>query len=203
MPALYQPVVKPFSAGALLLMLAAGACGAAAPDDAAVRQSPPSAGATVECRITRIADGDSVTCGSAGRIRLLLIDAPELSQGAPGRDAQRVLSALIPVGTRVQIQTDVRQRDSYQRILAYLFLEDGRMVNEEMARSGYATALVYPPNVRHVERIRRAVKEAQSAKRGLWATSFFDCSPRDFRAGRCGGPPPRNSRRRGDYSGKS
>lgn len=103
----------------------------------------------------------------------------------------------MPVGTRVRIETDVRQRDSYQRILGYVYLEDGRMVNEEMARTGYATALVYPPNVRHVERIRAAVKEAQTAKRGLWATSFFDCSPRDYRAGRCGGGVPRNSRRRG------
>ncbi len=181
----------------LVLALSAGACGAAAPDDAPWQGETKFAGATVECRISRIADGDSVACGSAGRVRLLLIDAPELSQGVPGKDAQRALANLMPVGTRVRIETDVRQRDSYQRILGYVYLEDGRMVNEEMARTGYATALVYPPNVRHVERIRAAVKEAQTAKRGLWATSFFDCSPRDYRAGRCGGGVPRNSRRRG------
>ena len=180
----------------LLLALSAGACGAAAPDDGARQRETQRDGAAVECRISRIADGDSVACGSAGRVRLLLIDAPELSQGVPGKDAQRALANLMPVGTRVRIETDVRQRDSYQRILGYVYLEDGRMVNEEMARTGYATALVYPPNVRHVERIRAAVKEAQTAKRGLWATSFFDCSPRDYRAGRCGGGVPRNSRRR-------
>ncbi len=134
-------------------------------------------------------------CGSAGRLRLLLIDAPELSQGTPGRDAREKLLELMPVGTAVTVETDVRPRDSYDRILGYVYLPDGRMVNEEMARSGYVTALVYPPNVKYVERIRRAVADARKAKLGLWGTSFFECSPRDYRAGRCGGPRPRDSRR--------
>lgn len=122
-------------------------------------------GPTLECRISRVADGDTVYCGTTGRIRLLMIDAPELSQGAPGRGAQSVLADLIPVGTLVTVETDVRPRDTYHRLLGYVYLENGRMVNEEMARSGYATALVYPPNVKYVERIRRAVKEAREAKR--------------------------------------
>lgn len=115
-----------------------------------------------------------------------MIDAPELAQGTPGRDARNTLLDLMPIGTHVTIETDVRARDTYQRVLGYVYLDDGRMVNEEMARSGYVTALVYPPNVRYVERIRAAVREARDAKRGLWATQFFECAPRDYRAGRCG-----------------
>lgn len=129
-----------------------------------------------------------------------MIDAPELSQGAPGRDARRELARLMPVGTSVTVETDVRARDTYDRILGYIFLPNGEMVNEEMARAGYVTALVYPPNVRYEERIRAAVKEAQRARRGLWATNFFDCSPRDYRAGRCGGPRPPDSRNRPRHS---
>lgn len=125
----------------------------------------------------------------------MLIDAPELSQGRPGREAKETLADLMPVGTPVTIETDVRLRDSFDRILGYIYLPDGRMANEEMARSGYVTALVYPPNVKYVERIRRAVAEARRAKRGLWATQFFECEPRDYRAGRCGGPRPRDTRR--------
>ena len=124
-------------------------------------------------------------CDSAGRIRLLLIDAPELAQGAAGSNAREALLRILPVGTSVTVETDVQPRDSYKRILGYVYLPDGKMANEEMARTGYATSLVYPPNVRYVERIRRAVEDARKAKRGLWATNFFDCSPRDYRAGRC------------------
>lgn len=116
-----------------------------------------------------------------------MIDAPELAQGSAGRQAQNALQRLAPAGTRVTIETDVRPRDDYNRILAYLYLPDGRMLNEEMARAGFATSLVYPPNVKYAERIRNAVSEAQQAKRGLWATDFFDCSPRDYRARKCGG----------------
>jgi len=135
--------------------------------------------------VSRIGDGDSFHCGGTGRVRLLMVDAPEIAQGPPGRAAQRALAALAPVGTSVSIETDVRARDSYDRLLGYVYLSDGRMVNEEIARSGYVTALVYPPNLRHESRIRRAVAEARTAKRGLWATEFFDCSPREYRAGRC------------------
>jgi micrococcal nuclease len=142
-------------------------------------------------------------CGSAGRIRLLLIDAPELAQGSAGSEARAALERILPLGTLVTVETDVRPRDTYKRLLGYVYLPNGRMANEEMARSGYATSLVYPPNVRYVERIRRAVADARKARRGLWATNFFDCTPRDYRAGRCasysagsdaGRPTPRSRR---------
>ncbi|MEX2154537.1 MAG: thermonuclease family protein [Gemmatimonadaceae bacterium] len=75
--------------------------------------------------------------------------------------------------------------DPAGRTLAYVYLGDGRMVNEEMARQGFVLALVYPPNVKHVERIRAAVEDARKAERGLWSTSAFECAPVDRRRGRC------------------
>jgi micrococcal nuclease len=115
----------------------------------------------------------------------LQIDAPELSDGKLGRESKQALSGLMPVGTQVIAETDVRVTDQFGRVLAFLFLPSGAMVNERMAQSGYATVLVYPPNVKYVEQIRSAVESAQKAKRGLWAKGGFDCSPRDYRAGRC------------------
>lgn len=175
-----------------------------APSDAGEARAAQAKPGTIECSITRISDGDSLNCGSAGRIRLLMIDAPELSQGSVGWQARNTLAQIAPVGTRVRIETDVRPRDAYDRMLGYVYLADGRMINEEMARSGYVTALVYPPNVKYVERIRLAVRDAQKAKRGLWATDFFDCSPRDYRAGKCGGAKPRDTHaRRRQSTGRS
>ena len=139
------------------------------------------------CVVARdgIRDGDTLRCTDGQRVRLLMIDAPELGQGASGEAAGEALRALAPPGTRVRLETDVRERDRFERILAYAWLPDGRMVNEEMARSGYAVALVYPPNVRHADRIRAAVRQAREARRGLWAEGGFDCEPREWRAGRC------------------
>lgn len=137
------------------------------------------------CTVTRISDGDSIVCSPLGKVRLLQIDAPELSDGSIGRSAREKLESVMPVGTHVTVETDVRVTDQFGRVLAFLFLPGGTMVNQEMAKSGYATALVYPPNVKYVERIRAAVSEARKAKRGLWAVGGFDCEPRDYRAGRC------------------
>jgi micrococcal nuclease len=181
---LHEPALKVVLRRTLSIVLLAIGCRPAGDADARTAQKKP---ASEECTISRIADGDSLVCGSAGRIRLLMIDAPELAQGSAGRQAQNALQRLAPPGTRVSIETDVRARDDYDRILAYLYLPDGRMLNEEMARAGFATSLVYPPNVKYAERIRDAVGEARQAKRGLWATDFIDCSPRDYRAGKCGG----------------
>jgi micrococcal nuclease len=140
---------------------------------------------TRTCTVTRIVDGDSLECDGGVRVRLLLIDAPELSQRPFGTAARRALVSLAPRGTVLRVEQDVRRLDRYGRTLAYLYLADGRMVNEELLRRGVAVVSVHPPNVRHVDRLRAAVDSARAARVGLWATSAFDCSPADHRAGRC------------------
>ena len=137
------------------------------------------------CTITRVSDGDSVSCHPYGRVRLLLIDAPELSNRELGTKAHAELLSIMPVGTKVIAETDVRVKDQYGRLLAYLFLPGGQMVNERMAESGYATTLIYAPNVKYAGRIRAAATRARRANRGFWGTGDFECSPRDYRAGRC------------------
>lgn len=141
-------------------------------------------GAASDCTVTQVSDGDSLRCG-AERVRLLSIDAPELDQAPWGDSARVALQRLATGGTPLRVEEDVEARDRYGRRLAYLWLADGRMVNEELARAGYVVDLVYPPNERYAERVRAAVAEARRAGRGLWATSAFHCRPVDFRAGRC------------------
>ena len=148
---------------------------------------PTQAQARRECRVTRVSDGDTfrAACPEAVRVRLLLVDSPERDQPPFGARARAELARLLPPGTPVTLELDLRTRDQYGRLLAYAFLRDGRMVNEEMVRSGFAVVLVYPPNVRYVERIRARAAEARAARRGLWAADGFACAPRDHRGRRC------------------
>lgn len=148
-----------------------------ASDEALERMKP--------CVVTDVIDGDTIRCQDLGRVRLLLIDSPERDQEPWGARARAVLAALIPEGTEVRLEADVQLRDQYGRLLAYVYRSDGLQVNEMMVRNGFAVVLVYPPNVRHVEVLRRASASAQDAKRGLWSTEAFECSPRDHRAGAC------------------
>lgn len=137
------------------------------------------------CVIARIIDGDTVDCATGERVRLGLIDAPEMDQAPYGERARAALLALMPVGTTTSVELDVQEKDRYGRVLGYLYLPDGRMVNEELARRGYGVASVYPPNLEHVDRIRAAAQDARKAELGLWATVAFQCEPAQHRAGRC------------------
>jgi endonuclease YncB( thermonuclease family) len=155
------------------------------PPPAAPGALAPEQPAERSCVVQRVVDGDTLDCADGRTVRLLLVDAPELSQSPFGTLAKRALEALAPSGIRLLAEVDVRPLDPYRRVLAYLILPDGRMVNEELVRSGPAVVSVYPPNVRHVERLRAASEAARAARAGFWAVDAFACLPADHRARRC------------------
>jgi micrococcal nuclease len=144
------------------------------------------------CVVRRVIDGDTLVCEPGERVRLLLVDAPEIGQADFGLRARLALEELAPAGATLRLELDVRERDRYGRVLAYLHAADGTFINRELVRRGYAVVAVFPPNVRHVELLRAAADSARAERRGLWETAAFACRPADFRAGRCAVDPPRD-----------
>ena len=51
----------------------------------------------------------------------------------------------MPLGIRVRYRVGVDERDRYGRLLAYVWLPDGRMLNRVMVQQGYAQPLTIPP----------------------------------------------------------
>lgn len=138
------------------------------------------------CTVNDVLDGDTFECREGRhRIRLLLIDAPETEQQSLGIEATDRLYSLTPPGSIVQLELDRETRDKYGRILAYAWLPDGRMVNEEMVRTGYAITFTIKPNVKYHDRIQEAQRLSEASSAGLWAVSGFACPPVAFRYGRC------------------
>jgi hypothetical protein len=95
----------------------------------------------------------------------------------------------ILAGRRVRIAADPTQdeRDRYDRLLAYVWLEDGTFVNEVMVAEGYAHEYTYDLPYRYQAELRAAEVEARENERGLWSpdTCGGDTSrPADQ------GPPP-------------
>ena len=41
--------------------------------------------------------------------------------------------------------------DRFGRLLRYVYLEDGRMVNEVLVRNGFAAVSSVPPDVQHID----------------------------------------------------
>lgn len=72
-------------------------------------------------------------------------------------------------GQTIYLEKDVSETDRYDRLLRYVYLADGRMVNEEIVRAGLAYASPYPPDVKHQDRLAAAQRAAQTAGLGLWA----------------------------------
>jgi micrococcal nuclease len=125
-----------------------------------------------EARVTRVIDGDTVELAGGARVRFLGIDAPEM--GRDGRPAdpfahqsKDYVAGLIQ-GKTVRLEYDRERYDRYGRLLAYLYLPDGAMVNLLVVRQGLARVYSQAPNLRHQETLNAAQQEAMAAGRGLW-----------------------------------
>ncbi len=139
------------------------------------RGSPDTTSSTT--RVTKVVDGDTIEVrvqGRTERVRLIGIDTPETKDPRKpvqcfGKEASARTAELLPPGTAVRLVRDVEERDSYDRLLAYVYRSsDGLFVNLELAQGGYADLLTYPPNVAHTGELRAAVDEARREQRGLW-----------------------------------
>jgi hypothetical protein len=72
-------------------------------------------------------------------------------------------------GQIVELERDKTEIDQYGRLLRYVYLQNGLLVNEEMVKLGFANAVAYPPDVKYQELLSNAEREAQAAGIGMWA----------------------------------
>jgi micrococcal nuclease len=146
---------------------------------------PPSAGAGFAAVVVRPVDGDTLVARSGGRsfyVRLLGIDTPETHRpGTPvecgGPQASANMAALAPPGAHVRLETDPTQDrvDRYGRLLAYVWLADGRLLETAQLESGWANTYVYAGHpVELFSRLVAAFREARAAHRGVWAACGGD-----------------------------
>lgn len=135
--------------------------------------------------VTRAVDGDTLVLENGQRVRLIGIDTPEMHESAKllrdsrrmqqdvetikalGRRAYKFTRELVE-GKRVRLEFDVQRYDKYNRLLAYVYLEDGTFVNAEIVRQGYASLMTYPPDVKYADLFLKLYQEARENNRGLW-----------------------------------
>jgi micrococcal nuclease len=67
----------------------------------------------------------------------------------------------------LQDDPECRDQDRYGRLLRYVYLEDGTLVNAEIIRQGYGFAYVKYPFSR-MEEFRALEREARNKGRGMW-----------------------------------
>jgi micrococcal nuclease len=136
--------------------------------------------------LVRVTDGDTINVrlnGQTEPVRLILIDTPETHDPNDppecyGQEATDYLTWLLSLGGDLYLETDVSDRDRYDRLLRYAWLDFGGgevyLVNEAMVRSGYAALYTYPPDVQYVDQIREAQTFARERGLGLWSGCTTD-----------------------------
>lgn len=124
--------------------------------------------------VVRVVDGDTIHVQLGERVekvRYIGVNTPEVhhptkGEEPGGREAAEVNRSLVQ-GKTVRLEIDVRERDRYGRLLAYVWVGDV-MINAELVRLGYAQVMTIPPNVRYQEMLLKLQREAREAGRGLW-----------------------------------
>ena len=118
---------------------------------------------------TEIIDGDTFRLGNGELVRLIGIDAPELSQQG-GELSRAYLSHLI-LGRKITLERGFSERDKYNRLLRFVYVGN-LCVNEEMIRQGYAEARYVSENSIRKHYLQLEI-EAESAEVGLWSDNIF------------------------------
>lgn len=139
---------------------------------------PPLPDDLTRAQVVRVVDGDTIIVRigrKEERVRLIGINTPEsVDPRRPvecfGKEAASNARKLVDRQT-VLLEDDPSQdsRDRFGRLLRYVWLEDGRMVNLEQIWQGYAYEYTYDEPYRYQAIFRAAEAEARNAQRGLWA----------------------------------
>jgi endonuclease YncB( thermonuclease family) len=107
------------------------------------------------------------------RLRGLHVPASASSTAPPecfGSQAAGRLAVLAPVGSSVELQIGVPERDEDGRLLAFVWRDDAMlMVNEQLLAEGFARVPQTPPASEYDEQFACAQATAQAHHLGRWA----------------------------------
>ena len=121
-----------------------------------------------------IIDGDTFRLANGDTVRLIGIDAPELSQ--PGGVLSREYLAHLILGNPITLERGTEDRDNYNRLLRFVYIGN-LCINEEMIRQGYAEARYLPENPIREYYLQLEI-QAEATRAGLWSNNVFQ--PRLF-----------------------
>lgn len=137
-------------------------------------------------RVEWVADGDTIKLDGGETIRLIGVDTPESDNNRklrediyktslPIRERDMVrlgkiagnFTRSLVLGKRCWLEYEEEKTDRYGRTLAYIHMEDGRILNEEILSQGYGKAYLSFP-FRYRRRYVLLQTDARVNQRGLW-----------------------------------
>jgi len=136
--------------------------------------------------VVEVIDGDTIKVDFGGQIetvRLIGIDTPEIpspyhsEEECFGREAAQYARELLKKQLVYLIKDPSHSdRDKYNRLLRYVFLEDGTLINAKLIKDGYAFNYIYEP-FQFMKQFDYLEKQAKENRIGLWSDKcnyYFD-----------------------------
>lgn len=129
--------------------------------------------------VTKVVDGDTLEIERYGRtetVRLIGVDTPEtVDPRKPvqcfGKEASEHSKNLL-TAKQVKLEFDpvVGERDKYNRLLAYVWLDQNTLFNQLLIGDGYAHEYTYRSQTyKYQNEFKNAEAHAKQSGRGLWA----------------------------------
>jgi micrococcal nuclease len=122
--------------------------------------------------VTGVIDGDTIIISEGQRVRYLGIDTPERGKEGPdefmAREAYEFNRRLV-LNKKIRLIYGPERRDRFDRLLAYVFLENGLFVNAELVKKGLAQVLYYGPWMERFDDLLQLQREAMKDSKGIWA----------------------------------
>ncbi len=122
--------------------------------------------------VKQVYDGDTFALSTGEHVRYVGVDAPEIDH--EGGESEflaheaRQQNAKLVQGKPVRLEFDQERNDRHGRLLAYVFLENGDMVNELLVRKGFARVLPKPPNLKYFSLLLDSQRRAMAERVGMW-----------------------------------
>lgn len=132
-------------------------------------------------QVARVYDGDTIILEDRKQVRLLGVNTPEIesrhrSEEPGGVTAKKWLQNQLR-DNQVYLEFDLVKRDKYKRLLAHVFLPNGKHVNLALLESGLAAISVIPPNGRYSDKLIQAQQSAEKQKLGIWSMPEYQSRP--------------------------
>lgn len=120
--------------------------------------------------------------GTEEKVRLIGVNTPETKHPTKGveyygKEASNYTKSKL-LNKTVYLEKDVSEKDKYDRLLRYLWLEEPTEINEKEIREkmfnakllleGYAQVSTFPPDVKYQDIFLELQKEARESNNGLW-----------------------------------
>lgn len=126
--------------------------------------------ATEVVRVASVVDGDSLRLVSGERLRLVNVNAPEMTDRGVRESMARQAQAFLKVRATEADTVAIKRygQDRFNRTLAEVFV-DGRHLGERLLSQGLAWRIAVPPAINEDPCLARAEQQARRQQRGLWS----------------------------------